>query len=119
MPVRDEAPTWALQFGATAQVDPGWLVQRLCGAILGCGGWVLSRASNDAGLVHMAFEFERSACEDIYSLLVAAGLDISCAGHRRMIELCQCTRMSNFSCQGDIISIDLEIETLPAGFQER
>lgn len=113
----DETSTWALQFGATTRAEPVRLVQTLSGAIFGCGGWVLSRASNDAGLVHMAFEFERHACEDIYSLLVAAGLEISHAGHSRLIELCQCTRMSALNCHGDIVSIDLEIEAIPAEFQ--
>lgn len=114
--VRDEASAWSLQFGATSQVDAGRLVQRLTGGIFGCGGWVLSRAANQDGFVHMAFEFERHSCEDIYSLLVAAGLDISRAGHCRMTELCQCTRMSNLDCREDIVSVDLEIETLPAEF---
>lgn len=114
---RDDASTWALQFEATAQNEPVRLVQTLTGAIFGCGGWVLSRASNDAGFVHMAFEFERHACEDIYSLLVAAGLNISQSGHCRMTELCQCTRMSNLACGEEIVSVDLEIETLPSEFQ--
>ena len=57
--------------------EPSRLVQTLTGAILGCGGWVLSRGANDAGTVSMLFEFERQACVDIYSVMIAAGLELS------------------------------------------
>jgi hypothetical protein len=86
-------------------------VQTLTGAILGCGGWVLSRGANDTGMVSMLFEFERQACVDIYSVLIAAGLELSQAGHVRFTELCQCTRNHPNDCGAEIASIDLEIET--------
>ena len=64
---------WAMQMKAVSTVEPSRLVQCLTGAILGCGGWVLSRGANDTGMVNMLFEFERQACVDIYSILIAAG----------------------------------------------
>jgi hypothetical protein len=54
---------------ATSIEEPARLVPTLAGAILGCGGWVLSRSCNDTGKVTMLFEFERQACVDIYSVL--------------------------------------------------
>lgn len=104
---------WALQMKAISIEEPGRLVQTLTGAILGCGGWVLSRGSNDTGTINMLFEFERQACVDIYSVLVAAGLELSKSGHIRFTELCQCTRSSHENCGADIASIDLEIRTFP------
>ena len=74
---------WAIQMKAISIEDPSRLVQTLTGAILGCGGWVLSRGANDTGLVNMLFEFERQSCVDIYSLLIAAGLELSQNGHIR------------------------------------
>ena len=65
---------WAMQMKAVSTDDPARLVPVLTGAILGCGGWVLSRGANDSGTVNMLFEFERQACVDIYSVLIAAGL---------------------------------------------
>jgi hypothetical protein len=62
----------------------------------------------------MLFEFERQACVDIYSVLIAAGLELSQNGHLRFTELCQCTRSSRLDCGADIASIDLEIQTFPA-----
>ena len=104
---------WAMQMKAVAIEEPARLVQTLTGAILGCGGWVLSRGANDTGTISMLFEFERQACVDIYSVLIAAGLELSQNGHIRLTELCQCTRSNRQNCGADIASVDLEIQTYP------
>jgi len=104
---------WAMQMKAVSIEEPGRLVQMLTGAILGCGGWVLSRGANDCGTINMLFEFERQACVEIYSVLIGAGLELSQSGHVRFTELCQCTRSSRQDCGADIASIDLEIQTFP------
>jgi hypothetical protein len=104
---------WAMQMKAVSIEEPGRLVQSLTGAILGCGGWVLSRGANDMGTINMLFEFERQACVEIYSVLVATGLELSQSGHIRFTELCQCTRNSRQDCGAEIASIDLEIQTFP------
>jgi hypothetical protein len=102
---------WALQMKAVSGEEPSRLVQSLTGAILGCGGWVLSRGANDTGLINLLFEFERRACVDIYSVLIASGLELSQVGHVRFTELCQCTRSHPGNCGAEIASIDLEIQT--------
>jgi len=104
---------WALQMRAISIEEPSHLVQSLTGAILGCGGWVLSRGATDAGLINMVFEFERRACVDIYSILIGAGLELSRNGHLRFTELCQCTCSNPGDCGAEIASIDLEIQTFP------
>ena len=104
---------WAIQMKAISIEEPASLVQTLTGAILGCGGWVLSRGADDTGIVSMLFEFERRACVDIYSLMIAAGLELSQNGHIRFTELCQCTRNHQKDCGTEIASIDLEIQTCP------
>jgi hypothetical protein len=102
-----------MQMKAISVEDPSRLVQTLTGAILGCGGWVLSRGANDSGTVTMLFEFERQACVDIYSVIIAAGLELSQSGHIRFTELCQCTRSHQQECGAEIASVDLEIQTFP------
>ncbi len=104
---------WAMQITAVSTEEPSRLVRSLTGAILGCGGWVLSRGANDTGAVNMLFEFERQACVDIYSVLIAAGVELSPNGHVRFTELCQCTRSHQRDCGAEIASIDLEIQTFP------
>jgi hypothetical protein len=73
-PTRDRTQSisipWAMQMKAISIEDPSRLVQILTGAILGCGGWVLSRGANDTGTVNMLFEFERQSCVDIYSVMI-------------------------------------------------
>jgi len=110
---RMETIPWAMQMKAVSTEEPNRLVQTLTGGILGCGGWVLSRGANDTGTVSMLFEFERQACVDIYSVMIAAGLELSQNGHIRITELCQCTRSCVHDCATEIASIDLEIQTFP------
>ena len=102
---------WALEMKAVSVIEPARLVRTLTGAILGCGGWVLSRGATDTGVVNMLFEFERQSCIDIYSVLIAAGIELSQNGHVRFTELCQCTRNHHSDCGDEIASIDLEIQT--------
>jgi hypothetical protein len=104
---------WAMQMKAVSTEEPSRLVQCLTGAILGCGGWVLSRGANETGMINMLFEFERQSCVDIYSILIAAGLELSPNGHLRITELCQCTRSARRDCGLEIASIDLEVQTYP------
>lgn len=116
-PVAEQAVNtpWALRMKAVSVEEPSRLVQSLTGAILGCGGWVLSRGANDVGLINMLFEFERRACVDIYSMLIGAGLELSQKGHVRFTELCQCTRSYPGDCGAEIASIDLENPDVPVG----
>src|SRR6266700_2799830 len=96
---------------AVSVIEPSRLVRSLTGAILGCGGWVLSRGATDTGVVNLLFEFERQACLDIYSVLIAAGIELSQHGHIRFTELCQCTRSHQQECGTEIASVDLEVQT--------
>ena len=114
---RNPAIPWAMQMRAISLVEPSRLVHTLTGAILGCGGWVLSRGANDSGAVNLLFEFERQVCVDIYTVLIASGLELSRSGHIRFTELCQCTRLSPRECGDEIASIDLEIQTYPVDTQ--
>jgi hypothetical protein len=105
--------SWALQMRATTIEDPARLIQTLTGAILGSGGWVLSRGANDSGTINMLFEFERQSCIDMYTVLMAVGLELSQLAHMRFTELCQCTRSHFEDCGGEIVSVDLEIRSFP------
>lgn len=109
----DLAVHWTLQLRAVSAEEPVRLVQFLTGAILGCGGWVLSRGASDEGTINLLFEFERRACMDIYSLLIASGVELSQLGHVHFTELCQCTRSRLDESAAEIASVDLEIQTFP------
>jgi hypothetical protein len=102
---------WFLQMSAISLEEPVRLVRTLTGSILGCGGWVLSRSTNDTGRLDLLFEFERHACLDIYTVLIASGIELSQDAHIRFTELCQCTRMGSQDRRTEIASVDLEIQT--------
>ena len=105
---------------AVSEIEPSRLVSILTGGILACGGWVLSRGASDTGTINMLFEFERQACVDIYTVLIAAGIELSQSGHLRFTELCHCTRNHKRECGQEIASVDLMVETLPpAGIRPR
>jgi hypothetical protein len=63
--------------------------------------------------VNLLFEFERQICVDIYTVLIASGIELSRSGHIRFTELCQCTQMIPRERGMEIASIDLEIQTYP------
>jgi hypothetical protein len=104
---------WATGMKAISIEEPTRLVPTVAGAILGCGGWVLSRGTNDSGTVNIRFEFERQACLEIYTTLVAAGMELSKSGHIWFNELCRCTLENRQHCGTKIASVELEIETFP------
>jgi hypothetical protein len=104
---------WALQFRAISTEEPSRLVKTVTGAILGCGGWMLSRSATDAGLIDLLFEFERRSCLEIYSILIASGVELSRTAHVQLTELCQCTILRREGSPEEIVSVDLEIQTCP------
>jgi hypothetical protein len=103
--------SWALRMKATTLEEPSRLIQMLTGAILGNGGWILSRGANDSGQINMLFEFERMQCVEMYTVLIAVGLELSQLAHMRFTELCQCTRSNLEDCGSEIVSVDLEIHS--------
>jgi hypothetical protein len=88
----EEFVDWDLRLTATCADDPQRLMRFLTGAVLSCGGWVLSRSMPGSDTAEISFEFARNATLEIYSTLIAAGLELSREAHVSMTELCQCTK---------------------------
>jgi geranylgeranyl reductase family protein len=68
------------------------MVRFLTGAVLACGGNVLSRRFHRGDTAATEFEFLRVTCVEMYSLLLAAGLELTTQSHRTISALCQCNR---------------------------
>ena len=102
-----------MQIRAISNEEPSRLVKTVTGAILGCGGWMLSRSATDTGLIDLLFEFERRSCLEIYSILIASGVELSREAHLQLTELCQCTILRREGSAEEIVSVDLEIQTFP------
>lgn len=100
---------WNLRLTALSADEPERLVRFLTGALLSCGGWVLTRTTQGQEAAELDFEFARAACVDIYSVLVAAGLELSRDSHVQMAELCHCTKNLIESRAFDIARADLVV----------
>jgi hypothetical protein len=100
---------WAMEMKAISVEDPARLMRTLTDSVVGCGGWILMRGADCTGTVTMLFKFERQACMDIYSVLVAAGVELGQREHLQFTDLCRCTLGSHRECGNEIASIDLEI----------
>ena len=84
-------------------------VRFLTGAVMACGGCVLSRRFDPGDTAAIEFEFMRATCVEMYSILIAAGLELSAPSHRALATLCQCTRETLEATAGDPVRIELTI----------
>src|SRR5579883_1678916 len=76
----EEAAGWMLRLTALCAGDPAKTVRVLTGALLACGGWVLTR-TQEKGVAAVDFEFARAACVEVYALLISCGLELSRETH--------------------------------------
>lgn len=105
---------WALRMKAVSGENPIRLVKSITGAILSSGGWILRRCASNRGRIDIIFEFERYACLEVYSTLIAIGLEFSQGAHRCFTEVCQCTRFAVTDCADEIVSVELQVQTSPS-----
>lgn len=89
--VGPDTASWALRLTALSADDPERLARFLTGALLACGGWILTRTTQGNQAAELDFEFARASCVEIYSVLIAAGLALSHDSHLQLANLCHCT----------------------------
>jgi hypothetical protein len=100
---------WNLSLTALCCDDAPRTVRFLTGAVLACGGNVLSRRFEPGQTAAIEFEFVRATCVEMYSILIAAGLELSAEAHLTMASLCQCTRETLEATAGDPVRVLLSI----------
>lgn len=81
----------------------------LTGAIMACGGQMLSRRFHSDGSAALECEFPRAICVEIYSVLLSAGLQLSRGSHLKMAELCSCTHALPLDCQQQTVMLEVEV----------
>ncbi len=86
------AEDWNLTLVATSEALPARMLEGLSSAVVACGGWVLSHGAVSESCADIDFEFPRAQCMEIYSLLVATGVELSQEAHQQLTGLCHCTR---------------------------
>jgi hypothetical protein len=105
---------WDLHLIALGAEDTPRTIRFLTGAIMACGGDVLSRRFDGGGTAAIDFEFVRAICVEMYSILIAAGLELSMESHLTLASLCQCTRETLETTAGDLVRAQLIIESAKA-----
>lgn len=88
---------------------PERMVYYLTGAILACGGQMLSRRFHSDGSAAIECEFLRAHCVDIYGVLLAAGLQLSRSSHLKLAELCRCTHAMPGGFEDQRVILELEV----------
>jgi hypothetical protein len=100
---------WELNLSAVCDEDAARTVRFLTGAVMACGGYVLSRRFDAGQSAAIEFEFVRATCVEMYSVLIAAGLELTAQSHLVMATLCQCTRETLEMTAGDPVRVELII----------
>jgi hypothetical protein len=85
-----EPDGWSLKLTALSADEPERLVHYLTGALLACGGWVLTRTTQGNQAAELDFEFARDS-------------------HLQMADLCHCTKNLIESRAFDIARADLVV----------
>ncbi len=100
---------WELTLTAACTEDAARTVRFLTGAVMACGGYVLSRRFDGGQAAAIEFEFVRATCVEMYSVLIAAGLELTAQSHMVMSSLCQCTRETLEATASDPVRVELTI----------
>lgn len=110
----NKAEGWDLSLTAVCADDTPRTVRFLTGAVMACGGCVLSRRFDPGDRAGIEFEFVRATCVEMYSILIAAGLELSAESHRMLAALCQCTRETLEQTAGDLVRVAVAIRRIDA-----
>jgi hypothetical protein len=113
VPYEEEIVEWDLRLTATCADDPQRMMRFLSGAVVACGGWVLSRSMPGSDTAEINFEFARSASVEMYSVLIATGLELSREAHVTITQLCLCTKNLIATKAFDIVRMRLLVFAAP------
>ena len=105
---------WNLSLQALCSEDAPRTIRFLSGAVMACGGAVLSRRFDAGDTAALEFEFLRATCVEMYSVLIASGLELTAQSHLSLATLCQCTRETLESTAADPVHVDLTIRKAAA-----
>ena len=89
------------------------LLPTLASAFADCGGWILERKTLSPSTMEFRLEIQLRAVVDLYSSILASGLELTRAGHLGLTHLCVCRK--NRCTPGDlgqVVAIRIEISFL-------
>lgn len=102
-------PIPELRLISRSEDSPEKAVYFLTGAIMACGGEMLSRRFHSDGSAAIECEFPRSICVEMYGVLLSAGLRLSRSSHMKLSELCRCSYALPPEFQQQIVTLEIEV----------
>ena len=89
------------------------LLPILTSAFADCGGWILERKTLSPTTMEFRIEIQLRAVVDLYSSILASGLELTRAGHLGLTHLCICRKnLSTPADLGQVVAIRIEISFL-------
>jgi hypothetical protein len=85
----------------------------LTSAFADCGGWILDRKTLSASTMEFRIEIQLRAVIELYSSIIASGLELTRSGHLGLTHLCTCRK--NLSAPTDLsqtVTVRIEISFL-------
>jgi hypothetical protein len=89
------------------------LLPTLTSAFADCGGWILDRKTLSPSTMEFRVEIQLRAAIDLYSSIIASGLELTRSGHLGLTHLCTCHKnLSAPADLGQLVTIRIEISFL-------
>ena len=86
------------------------LLPILTSAFADCGGWILDHKTLSSSTMEYRLEIQLRSAVDLYSSILASGLELTRAGHLGLTHLCTCRKnLAATSGFGQVVTIRLEI----------
>lgn len=86
------------------------LLPGLTSAFADCGGWILDRKTLSPTTMEFRLEIQLRVAVDLYSSILASGLELTRAGHLGLTHLSTCRKnLAAPSDLGQVVTIRLEI----------
>jgi hypothetical protein len=85
----------------------------LTSAFADCGGWILDRKTLSPSTMEFRIEIQLRAVIELYSSIIASGLELTRSGHLGLTHLCTCRKnLSTPTDLSQIVTIRIEISFL-------
>jgi hypothetical protein len=93
--------------------DRQGLLPNLTSAFTDCGGWILDRKTISASTMEFNFEIQLSSVVELYSSLLATGVELTTLAHATLTDLCTCRHHLDRTAQThQILSLRLNLSFL-------
>jgi hypothetical protein len=89
------------------------VLPQLTTSFVDCGGWILDRKTLSPTTIQFRIEIQLRSVLDLYTAILAAGVELTRAAHLALQDLCTCRQHLRSSVElGQVIALRIEISFL-------